>query len=320
MRLSGGTRGARGGRGLRAASIALAGLACAPIVLAGPDCRPTTTDLALPSELVETSGVAVGRRDPSVLWTHNDDGSVLYAMDTTGSLLGEWPVQPRLRDWEDLAAAPCEVHGDCLYLADTGDNAERRSDGDAVIVRVAEPDPFAVAGASSPDPSSDVSVAVSGRPGLEGDVLPIRLPDGARDVEAVFVLPGERLHLVTKGRNHAVTVYRYPIPLRGDTVTLEEVQRLTDGPASLGNQVTGASATEDGRFVAVRTYQTIEFFAVDGDTLARIEDGVVNLRTLRESQGEAVALGPDGLVVLTSEGGPFGASPGMNLLRCALTT
>lgn len=281
----------------------MAGLACAPIVLSGPDCRPTSTNLVLPSELVETSGVAVGRRDPAVLWTHNDDGSVLYAVDTTGSLLGEWSVRPRLRDWEDVAAASCEAHGDCLYFADTGDNAERRSPGSVVVVRVAEP---------------DLPLGTTGSAEIGGDVMPIHLPDGPRDVEAVFVLPGERLHLVTKGRNHPVTVYRYPTPLRTDTVTLEEVQRLTDGPASLGNQVTGASATEDGRYVAIRTYQTLEFFAVDGDSLARVEDGVVNLRTLRESQGEAIALGPEGLVVLTSEGGPFGASPGMNLLHCAL--
>jgi hypothetical protein len=70
--------------------------------------------------------------------------------------------------------------------------------------------------------------------------------------------------------------------------------------------------------VAVRTYQSVTFFRVAGDTLAPMDDGLVNLRTLRESQGEAVALGPDGLVVLTSEGGIFGAAPGMNLLQCNL--
>lgn len=54
------------------------------------------------------------------------------------------------------------------------------------------------------------------------------------------------------------------------------------------------------------------------DTLARRANGIVNLRTLQEIQGEAVALGPDGLVVLTSEGGPLGGPASMRLLRCAV--
>ena len=58
------------------------------------------------------------------------------------------------------------------------------------------------------------------------------LPDGPRDIEAMYVLPTDQVFFVTKGRNHPVTIYRYPLPLRsGDVVTLEEVQRLTTGSA-----------------------------------------------------------------------------------------
>lgn len=254
--------------------------------------------MRLPAALDESSGVAIGLRDPAVLWTHNDDGSTLFALDTTGALRGSAPVRPRLRDWEDLATAPCEVHASCLYMADTGDNAERRSDGSIKILRVAEP--------GLPLPEGP----------LRAEAFPIRLPDGPRDIEALFVLPGEQVHLVTKGRNHAVTVYRYPPPLRPDTVTLVEVQRLTDGAQPLANQVTGASALADGTIVAIRTYQTLAFYAVEGDTLAPRIDGLVNLRTLQEAQGEAVALGSDGLVILTSEAGFFGGGGSMNILRC----
>jgi hypothetical protein len=191
--------------------------------------------------------------------------------------------------------------GSCLYLADTGDNAEAREAGSIRIVRLAEP---------------GQSRGNADAPELEAQVFPMRLPDGARDIEALFVLPGERIHLVTKGRRHPLTVYRYPPPLRPDTVTLEEVQQLSDGPRSLLAQVTGASASADGSLVAVRTYQSLEFFTVVADTLARRPNGVVNLRPLEEIQGEAVALGPDGLVVLTSEGGPLGGPPSMRILRC----
>lgn len=240
----------------------------------------------------------MGRREPSILWTHNDDGSTLFAVDSAGALLGSRGVRPRLRDWEDLAIASCEPHGSCLYMADTGDNAEQRSPGSIRVLRMAEPE--------LPLPDGP----------LRADVFPIRLPDGPRDIEAVFVLPGERLHLVTKGRNHAIRVYRYPPPLRSDTVTLVEVQQLTGGAQPLANQVTGASAMEGGEVVAIRTYQTLAYYEVRGDSLAPMPGGFVNLRTLQEAQGEAVALGPEGLVVLTSEAGFFGGGGSMNILRC----
>jgi hypothetical protein len=284
--------------------------ACAPIALAGPGCGETVTGIALPPELEESSGVAVGLRNPDVFWTHNDDGSVLYAIERGGTIQATYTILPTLRDWEDIAVAACEDHGSCLYLADTGDNAERRGDGNIRVLRIAEPSLSA-----SEYAGGNVE---AGRREIQGEVFPLRLPEGARDVEALFVLPGERLYVVTKGRNHAITVYGYPSPLRPDTVTLETVQRLTDNAAPLGDQVTGASVSPSGDVVSIRTYQSLEFFKVQGDTLARFENGMVNLRTLGEAQGEAVGLGADGFVVLTSEGGIFGGSPGMNLLRCSL--
>ena len=99
-------------------------------------------------------------------------------------------------------------------------------------------------------------------------------------------------------------------------MTLEEVQRLTEGSAPLGNQLTGASVAPDGVVAAIRTYQALDFYRMESDTLARVYGGRVNHRTLREGQGEAVGIGTDGLVVLTSEAGPLGGSPSMNLLSC----
>lgn len=254
----------------------------------------------LSEALVETSGLALSRTDERVLWTHNDGDSPLFAIDRQGSIIGSRRVRPGLRDWEDIASARCAPAGTCLYFADTGDNGEVRPPGSARIVRVPEPS----------DPRADAP--------LTGEVHPIAFPDGPRDVEAIFVLPGERVYVITKGRQHPITVYRYPPPLRSEVVTLVESQRLTDSAAPLASQVTGASATLDGSVVAVRTYQSVTFYRPVGDTLRPIDDGVVNLRSLREVQGEGVALLDDGEVFLTSEGGVFGAPPGMNVLRCVL--
>ncbi|HET9948410.1 MAG TPA: hypothetical protein VFQ22_05790 [Longimicrobiales bacterium] len=270
-------------------------LGCAPVATAGPACRPTAEAVALPDELAEVSGVAVATRAADVLWTHGDDEPALYAVNAAGKLLGRHPLDAEVHDWEDVEAAPCRAHGSCLYLADTGDNVEQRPV--VHILRTPEPD------AARPGP-------------LAAEVFPVRFPDGPRDVEALFVLPGERVHVVSKGRRGPVTVYRYPGALRPDTVTLEEVQRLTDGPAMLLDQVTGASASRDGSLVAVRTYQALRFYHVEEGRLEPAERGLVNLRPLREIQGEGVALGPDGLVALTSEGGPLGGPASLRTLRC----
>jgi hypothetical protein len=290
-------------RPLLAGALAAAGIACVPIATAGPGCVPVASTVILAGDLAETSGVAVSRAQVGLFWTHNDDGSGLFAIDGSGRVLVEHPVTPRLQDWEDIELAACPA-GWCLYFADTGDNQERRAAGNLRILRVAEP---ASASRNDDDP-------------LRAEVFPIRLPDGPRDIEALFVLPGERVHLVTKGRQHPLTVYRYPGPLRPDTVTLEEAQRLSPGPRALLSQVTGASASTDGSLVAIRTYESLQVYRVDpvGGTLAPLPNGLVNLRTLEEIQGEGVGLGPDGLVVLTSEGGPLGGPASMRLLRCQL--
>jgi hypothetical protein len=252
----------------------------------------------LPEALQETSGVAVSRISPGVFWTHTDERAELVAIGAAGEIRAHFALDQQVSDPEDVSVGECPGGEACLYLADTGDNAELRAPGDARILRVREP--------RSP----------AGNGALRAEVFPVRLPDGARDTEALFVLPGERVFLITKGRQHAVTVYRYPGVLRPEVVTLEEVQRLTDVPQSLLDQVTGASASPSGEVVAVRTYRALRLYDVREGALAERAGGLVNLRPLEEIQGEGVGLGPDGLVALTSEGGALGGPASLTLLRC----
>lgn len=253
--------------------------------------------MALPDVTREASGVAVSRRHPGVFWIVDDSGAPeLYAVGARGALLGRMVVPGGLgRDREDLALGPCGP-GDCLYVGDVGDNAGIRDS--LTVYRVPEPEP----GAERTEAPRTFS---------------FRLPDGPRDIEALFVLPGERLHVVTKGRHHPPTMYRFPGPLRaGSPVTLTEVQRFGDEARHLPRQVTGADASRDGGLVALRTYETLDFFRVVADTLAGVPGTTVDLRTLREPQGEAVGVGPDGLVVLAGEAGPLGRRGSLALLNC----
>ena len=285
---------------IRGGSLPLAGLlfaGCGVWSAAGPGCGIIEGARAFPEGLTEASGVAPSLTNPGVYWTHSDNAgpAVLWAVDAQGAVLGEVELEGvRLFDAEDLAAARC---GDasCLYLGDVGDNYAERDT--LLVYRVIEPDPRSRS--------------------VTSQRLVMALPDGARNVEALFVLSGERLFLVTKGQEQPITVYRYPGRLKADSlVVLEEVQRLSETARVLPRQVTGASAAPDGSVVAIRTYETLLFYRWNGTELVLLEDGTVNLRTLREAQGEGVGVGEDGLVVLTSEGGPTGGAGSITVLRC----
>jgi hypothetical protein len=239
----------------------------------------------------------VSLRHPGVFWTHGDDERILHAVGPEGESLARQPLSVQPTDWEDIALASCGEAEFCLYLADTGDNAEAREL--VRILRVAEPEPT----------GSDTLIL---------EAFPVRFPDGPRDVEALLVLPGERIILVTKGRNHPPTVYRYPGPLRPDTVVLETVQQLGEAPRLLPRQITGGAVAPGGRIVALRTYESLQFYRLPADTLEELADGLVNLRSLGEAQGEGVGIGLDGLVALTSEGGPPRGPGSFVLLKCAL--
>lgn len=263
-------------------------------------CKPIEPPRPLPEVLKESSGVAWSLARPGILWSHNDGGDdpVLYALDTQGRLQARIPLEGiENRDWEDIATARCYA-GSCIYIADTGDNYARWSE--IYIHRIVD------TGSLEETPRAV-------------ETFPMILPDGARDIEALFILPGEDIHLITKGRHEGNTVYRYPPPLRpGEIVTLEEVQTLSDGPMPIPTQITGADASTDGKIVVVRSYQDMTFYTVEDGLLVPIEGGKVPLRTLEEPQGEGIALGAGAQLFLTTEGGNFGGVAALRVLECGI--
>ena len=69
--------------------------------------------------------------------------------------------------------------------------------------------------------------------------------------------------------------------------------------------MTGAAASPDGAWVALRTNDEVVFFPAR-QLLAGTIDGArrFNLRALEEPQGEGVAIGAGGVVYLVGEGRP----------------
>lgn len=254
----------------------------------------------------ESSGVAASRRTSGVLWTHNDsgDGPYVYATDTTGAARGTFAVTgARNVDWEDIALGPC-AGGTCLYLADTGDNQERRRS--VALYRVPEPDvperhPFRT------------------RPTAPAQGVTVRYPDGPHDVEAMWVAPSQDVHLVTKGRSGPVRHYRVPARAWGSSaqVTAELIETLPIAVRSVRDRVTGAGLSPDGQTVALRTYAAVYFFhAASGGRLDLPAEPVAcDVRHLGP-EGEGVSWLDDSRLVLTRERGTRPAGT-IAVVRCA---
>ncbi|MBX7197656.1 MAG: hypothetical protein K1X94_36760, partial [Sandaracinaceae bacterium] len=74
----------------------------------------------MPAVLTETSGLAASRKNPGVLYAHNDSGDTarIFALDEKGALLGQIDFGgASATDWEDLAVGPCGGTT-CVFVGD----------------------------------------------------------------------------------------------------------------------------------------------------------------------------------------------------------
>ncbi len=241
--------------------------------------------------LAEVSGVAPSQAHPGVLWVINDSGNPpdLLAVDSTGTLLGSIPLRDAPNtDWEEIALGPCGT-ATCLYIADTGDNRERRET--VAMHRLVEPTP----------PTSE---------GVEPqsvETLRFRYPDGPHDVEAMGVLPDGTILLVTKGRSGGILAFRLPprLWLAGGVATAERVDSLPITAAlGMGRAVTGMAVSADGTTIMVKTYRDLFPFVLEEGRRFRTAATPTACDILgKEPQGEAVGWLPDGRVIMLSERG-----------------
>jgi hypothetical protein len=287
--------------------------ATAASTVAAPDaaqCEVVEKGLSLPDGLGESSGVAESRIRRGIYWTHNDSGHGpdIYAVDVNGRGLAKVRVEGATNaDWEDIAAGRCQAGtGECLYIADTGDNAHDDAGGKG------QHGPHVVRLVVLPEPALGTQT-------VQAREYQAVVPGKRTDIEALAVLPDGRIYLVSKGIHSAVELFRWPTPLRdGPPVALERVRQLARQAEQVGDRVTGASASPNGRWVAVRTYAALAFYRTadllgNGGPASQLD-----LEPLAEPQGEAVSLGDDGTVVLTSEGPGHHLPGSLSHLRCLL--
>ena len=237
--------------------------------------------------VAEASGVAASRRTPGLLWAHGDSyvgEPYLHAFDARGASKGKVRLEGmEVADWEAIAVGPCGASS-CVYVGDIGDNQGTRES--ITVHRLPEPLP-------------------TDRAAPAREAFHATFPDGPHDAEAMFVSSSGEIFIVTKGETGPVALYRFgPSPESGSTTVLHKVAVLRTGRIARDQWVTGASASPDGRWIALRTHDAAYFYEAErflkGDVKPPMK---FDATRLKEPQGEGIALGVNGTVFLVGESG-----------------
>lgn len=208
---------------------------------------PINMGLIEHDEINEASGLAASRKNPNVLWTHNDSGGAnrIFALNTHGKHLGIYYIGGFLaRDWEDIAVGPGPVEGEhYIFIGDIGDNRSRYEN--KYIYRFIESE---VSSNQCPEEKTLTHV----------ETIVFRYPDGPRDAEALLIdTPTKDIYIITK-REDSVRVYRAPYPQSTtEILTLEKVATLNL------TQVVAGDISVSGYEILIKNYDNIFYWQRD---------------------------------------------------------
>ena len=242
------------------------------------------------------SSALVRMSSPEHFWTLNDsdNGAELFAIDSTGRLLGSVRVAAaHNEDWEALAATR-----NALFIGDIGDNQRRRPY--IVIYRVDPP----VVGRDSVAPIRDS--------------LMVGYPDSAHDAESMVVDGRGDLWIVTKELSRAPRLYRVRAERwdRSGVVRAEFVASLPIPSARGVEQWTTDATWGPGGALVIRTYGALWSVPFRSGRPVVAETRPLCSLVGLGPQGEGVTWVRNDLYVVTSEK-LFGSPASIAMVRCA---
>lgn len=262
-----------------------------------PAWRRATTFAAYP--LNELSGVVASRRDPGVVYAHNDSGDQprFFAVEAeTGKARGEFLLKGvQAIDWEDIALGPCTA-GTCVFLGDIGDNSHIRASISVYVV---------------PEPALDPAKGKAELTAFERWTL--HYPDGPHDAETLLVDPRSGdLFLVTKELFGRGALYALPRPyVANAAMTLRRLNTIQI-PSVTTTLITGGDVHPCAPRVVLRSYGRV--FEFRGSKQGDVASWLSGPPTLvidgaPEPQGEAIAYRADGFGLYSSTEIPAGSMP-----------
>ncbi len=236
----------------------------APAAPNRPGSCPSWRLLAQPrvgaTDIVEASGLAGGRANPGVWWTHNDSGDAprVFALEGDGRLLTTVNVAgAQAWDWEDIDIAPGPGGRPYLYVADLGDNLRLRQGTIGYqLYRFPEPHLGQLAPASLT---------------ASAERIDISYPDGPHNTEATLIDPVTGDYLIVTKEVPAI-VYRVAAAdlVAGRTVVPTKLGQMTfDDPGNAHDRPVGADISADGSMIVVKTMELTWFWPrAAGQTVA----------------------------------------------------
>ncbi|WP_395747755.1 hypothetical protein [Prosthecobacter sp.] len=205
--------------------------------------------------IAESSGLALGARDPSIFWTHNDSGGepCVFAIDRSGKTRAKVRIRDAANfDWEDIAAGKDEQGVQSLFVGDIGDNLFIRNT--IQVYQIPEPE------INSPGkPAEEVETAAP-------QIWRANYPDGKHNAESLLLHPQtHRLYILTKSDDGKSALYAFPQLLQPKvSMVLEKVadlvfpQLIRAGKRPHDNcMTTGACFAPDGSRMVVATYSSL---------------------------------------------------------------
>ena len=240
-------------------------------------------------QIVETSGLVAHK---NTLWMHNDSGD--SARVFAHNLLDQETKTHTMdaiksQDWEDIAI---NRENGILYISDTGDNLERRSNAKII-------------GYSFKTQKSHI--------------IPISFETGAIDVEAIAWDPIEKkLFLMSKGRKGIVHTFSFS-PENPPKIPLQSIHQFSISPANGLNpeRITAMDISPDGAYVAVRNY--IELFLWErkpGTSIVQtIQKSPCTYPLPAQKQGESIGFDDTGSSLWTVSEGKHQPIIELQLLR-----
>lgn len=208
----------------------------------------------LPAEIDESSGVATSRRNPGVLWTHNDSGDrarVFGLLPGRGLIATIRLANAPAADWEDIAVGPCpwDLGTSCVFVGDIGDNFRVRSS--VAVIVFEEP---------------DLDVRKDAHFESNWSVATLRYPARAENAEGLAVTESGDLLIVTKHDGVPAQVFRVPRAELADALQGPPGLMQPHGTIEVrwNSFVTAATWSKRGELV-VRTYYEVFFWRREGD-------------------------------------------------------
>ncbi|HEY5961412.1 MAG TPA: hypothetical protein VIV60_32865 [Polyangiaceae bacterium] len=299
-----------GGNATLTDSIATGGAAIATGGATATDVAPLCATYAKPivtgrlfAEASGISGIVASRDQPGVMYIHSDRQKILYAIDSTGALLGQWELSNGSQffytyNWEDISIESVPNGPDKLWVGDIGNNYVRGGGDPRTSIKIM----------SISEPTVTPGQAVQGKVTLI-DNLEYTYPDALHDAEGMAMDPltGD-LYVFAKEETAPAKIFRAPSPLKGGV--FEEIGTVNIAWAN------GADFSPSGRELLVRNYSSVYYWTLPSgmtwlEALKSPPNKESRLQYTEGYYGEALAFGADaaGFYVVSEQDDGMAPSP-----------